>query len=129
MRNYIVEQMSKGVSLEDIHIEVERMFNEEYNKREREQKEAQIEAAFDRAAQAFTDYLNLIGEEGLDVDTVKIALRMAEMSTYGRTKAKECAAVRPMMPRVEVIKAEDNSDADDEVLMKFLSDMGLIRIP
>ena len=57
MRDYIVDQMNKGVSLEDIYIAVEQMFNEEYNKRERE---SVVNVALDRAAAATAEYFNTV---------------------------------------------------------------------
>lgn len=133
MREYIIEQMNKGVSLEDIHIAVEQMFNEEYNKREEiKQKVAQIEAAFDRAAQAMVDYLTLMSGQPVDVDEVKQAMAFAEVKCFHLpaqvTKAKKDAAVAPKEPVVEVIKAETKDEEEaDRALMQFLFDLGLIK--
>ena len=136
MREYIVEQMKQGKSLEEIHMEVEQMFNEEYNKREKEieQKVAQIEAAFDRAAQAMTDYLTLMTGQHADVEEVKQAMAFAEVKCFHApikamaTKAKENAAVAPKEPVVEVIKAKTNDEEADKALMQFLMDMGLVKL-
>lgn len=136
MREYIVEQMKQGKSLEEIHMEVEQMFNEEYNKREKEieQKVAQIEAAFDRAAQAMADYLTLMTGQSADVEEVKQAMAFAEVKCFHApikamaTKAKENAAVAPKEPVVEVIKAKTNDEEADKALMQFLMDMGLVKL-
>lgn len=138
MREYIVEQMKQGKSLEEIHMEVEQMFNEEYNKREKEieQKVAQIEAAFDRAAQAMADYLTLMTGQPADVEEVKQAMAFAEVKCFHapikamatKAKAKEDAAVAPKEPVVEVIKAKTNDEEADKALMQFLMDMGLIKL-
>ena len=134
MREYIVEQMKQGKSLEEIHMEVEQMFNEEYNKREEEikQKLAQIEAAFDRAAQAMADYLTLMTGQPADVEAVKQAMTFAEVKCFHApmkaTKAKKDAAAAPKEPVVEVIKAKTNDEEADRALMQFLMDMGLIKL-
>ena len=127
MRKAIAEMMKQGMTLEDIHMQMEEIFNEEYNKRE-----AQIEAAFDRAAHAFTDYLNLVSDEEVSIEEVKVAMAAAQMATATpapRAKERECAAglTRGVVkPRVEVFCNGVKDEEAEEALQKFLLDMGLI---
>lgn len=147
MREYIVEQMNKGISLEDIHIAVEQMFNDEYNKRE-EQKRKEMEAhltnvALDRAAEATAEYFNTVtGSTEFDAEEFKVMLQdlapksqtiakaRAKMdeSTKAERVADALAAARGVMnPRVEVIHSKVKDEEADRALMQFLFDMGLIK--
>ena len=149
MRDYIVEQMNKGVSLEDIHIAVEQMFNDECNKRE-EQKRKEMEAhlvsvALDRAAEATAEYFNAVtGSTEFDAEEFKVMLQDLEttVQTVAKARAKmdestkvertadALAAARGVMnPRVEVIHNGVEDKEAEEKLVKFLANMGLIRIP
>lgn len=149
MREYIVGQMKQGKSLEEIHMEVEQMFNEEYNKRE-EQKRKEMEAhltgvALDRAAEATAEYFNTVtGSTEFDAEEFKVILQnlvpKSQMVAKARAKMNEStkaertadalAAARGVMnPRVEVIHNGIEDKEAEEKLVKFLADMGLIRIP
>ena len=127
MRKTIAEMMKQGISLEEIHAQVEAIFNEEYKK-----KEAQIEAAFDRAAHAFADYLNLVLDEDMTVEEVKESMRRVPLETAApapRAKERECAAGLTrgvVQPRVEVFYNGVKDEEAEEALQKFLLDMGLI---
>lgn len=122
MKKYIVEQMDKGVSIEDIHIQVEKIFNEEYKKREVEQerakRQAAMNAALDRASAAVVDFMNsYVGEEVITVDECRDALK----ETAIRVKMAvdmENAVTQP---------ADEDVDVDKEKLMDFLVSMGLIQ--
>ena len=147
MREYIVEQMNKGVSLEDIHIAVEQMFNDEYNKRE-EQKRKEMEThlvnvALDRAAAATAEYFNTVtGSTEFDAEEFKVMLqdlapkshmvakaraRMDEPTKAERTAEALGAARGVMNPRVEVIHNGVKDKEAEEKLMQFLMDMGLVK--
>lgn len=122
MREYIVEQMKQGRTLEDIHIAVEKMFNEEYNKRERIERERKIAAAFDRAAKAMTDYLRLVGDPDIEEETVRAAMAMAETVTFDEDEEED------EIPHGAFIKVKpDELDEEDKALFQFLLDMGLIK--
>lgn len=143
MREYIIEQMNKGVSLEDIHIAVEQMFNEEYNKRE-EMKAHLTNVALDRAAKATAEYFNTVtGLTEFDAEEFKVMLQdlvtQAQIITKARVKMDEStkaenvadalAAARGVAnPRVEVTYngVKDEEEAD-RALMQFLFDLGLIK--
>ena len=148
MRDYIVEQMNKGVSLEDIHIAVEQMFNDEYNKRE-EQKRKEMEiylvgVALDRAAEATAEYFNAVtGSTEFHAEEFKEMLqdlapkshmvakaraRMNEPTKAARTADALAAARGVMNPRVEVIHNGVEDKEAEEKLIKFLTDAGLIPV-
>ena len=142
MRDYIVEQMNKGVSLEEIHIAVEKMFNDEYNKREEKRKYEIEHAALERAAKATADYFNTVTESTeFDVEEFKEMLLdlvpKSHVVAYARSKMDEAtkaerktealSAARGIMnPRVEVIHNGVEDKEAEEKLIKFLTDMGLI---
>lgn len=118
MKKYIVEQMDKGVSIEDIHIQVEKIFNEEYKKREVEQERAKryaaMNAALDRASIAVVDFMNsYVGEEVITQSECKSAL-------------KETAIKVKMAIDMENAVTQP-ADEDEEKLMDFLVNMGLIQ--
>lgn len=120
MKKYITEQMNKGVSLEDIHIQVEKMFNEEYKKREAEQavakakRHAEMNAVLDRASSAVVDFMNsYVGEEVITVKECRSAL-------------KETAIKVKMAVDMENAVTQP-ADKDEEKLMDFLVSMGLIQ--
>lgn len=126
MRKTIAEMMKQGMSLEDIHAQVEEIFREEHNK-----KEAQIEAAFDRAAHALTDYVNLVSDEEMSVEEMKVAMSYWQMQAAPapETRAKESAArlTRGVTePHVEVFCNAVRNEEAEKALQKFLLDMGLI---
>lgn len=119
MKKYIAEQMSKGVSLEDIHIQVEQMFNEEYKKREEEQERAkrfaEVNAALDRASAAVVDFMNsYVGEEVITVEECRSALRDTAMKVKFMVDM-ENAVIQP-------------ADEDEEKLKEFLVSLGLIKL-
>ena len=118
MRKYIVEQMKQGKSLEDLHIEVEKMFNEEYNKREQEQKVREIAAVRERAVHAVMDYITAVGGEANHVD-VTIALDELAAGFVDDEEEDEV-----------MVKAYRNGKETDvdEALMNFLVDMGLVKV-
>lgn len=121
MKKYIAEQMNKGVSLEEIHIEVEKMFNEEYKKREAEQEKtkrfAEVNAALDRASVAVVDFINgYVGEEVMTVEECKDTL-------------KDTAVKIKMMNKcAEKITIKVDNDEDEQKLVDFLASMGLIQL-
>lgn len=130
MREYIIEQMNKGVSLEDIHIAVEQMFNEEYNKR-KEMKAHLTNVALDRAAEATAEYFNTVtGLTEFGAEEFKVMLQdlatQAQIITKARVKMDEStkAARGVANPRVEVTYDEEEAD---RALMQFLFDLGLIK--
>lgn len=138
MREYIIEQMNKGVSLEDIHIAVEQMFNEEYNKR-KEMKAHLTNVALDRAAEATAEYFNTVtGLTEFGAEEFKVMLQdlatQAQIITKAKvkmdesTKAERVAARGVANPRVEVTYngVKDEEEAD-RALMQFLFDLGLIK--
>lgn len=119
MRNHIIELMDKGMTLEQVHIEVEKMFNEEYKKREidqeRARRRAEMLAALDRASVAVVDFMNgYVGEEVITVDECKDAL-------------KETAFKVRMAMNMEKA-APQSVNEDEQKLMDFLAGMGLIQI-
>ena len=118
MREYIVEQMKQGRTLEDIHIAVERMFNEEYNKREREQKVKEVVAVRDRAVHAVMDYITAIGGKSNHVD---VTIALDDLATEFVDEEEEDEVV---------VKAYRNGKETevDEALMNFLVDMGLVKV-
>ena len=116
MRKYIAEQMNKGTSLEDIHIQVEKMFNEEYKSREEKQLRLQQAAKLDRATLAVVDYLNsYIGEEVLTVENCKDALRSTAEKIKFMKKISDSFVI------------ESDEDEDAERLANFLVNLGLIK--
>lgn len=122
MKKYIAEQMNKGVSLEDIHIQVEKMFNEEYKKREAEQERAKrhaaMNAALDRASSAVVDFMNsYVGEEVITPGECKSALKETAIKVK-MAMDMEKAVTQP---------ADEDIDVDEQKLMDFLVSMGLIQ--
>lgn len=141
MRDYIVEQMNKGVSLEDIHIAVEQMFNDEYNRREK-MKADLVNIALDRAAEATAEYFNAV-TDSTEFDAKEFKEMLQDLATKAQTVAKArakmdestkaertayaLAAARDIMnPRVEVTHNGVEDKEAEEKLVKFLADMGLI---
>ena len=116
MREYIVEQMKQGRTLEDIHIAVERMFNEEYNKREREQKLKETVAVRERAVHAVMDYITALGGKA---DHIGVTIALDELAAGFVDEEDEV-----------VVKAYKNGKETDvdEALMNFLVDMGLVKV-
>ena len=123
MKKYIAEQMNKGVSLEDIHIQVEKMFNEEYKKRETEQEKAKrhaaMNAALDRASTAIVDFMNsYIGEEVITVEGCRDALKETAVKVK-MAMDMEKAVTQP---------ADEDIDIDEQKLVDFLASLGLIQL-
>ena len=121
MKKYIAEQMNKGVSLEDIHIQVEEMFNEEYKKREAEQEKAkrfaEVNAALDRASTAIVDFMNgYVGEEVLTVEECRDALKDTAIK------------IKMMNKCAEKITVKVDNDEDEQKLVDFLASLGLIQM-
>ena len=120
MRKHIIALMNEGIPLEEIHVEVEKIFNEEYKKREAEQERAkrqsEMNAALDRASSAVVDFINgYVGEEVLTVKECRSALRDTAVKVKMMTK---CA---------EKITVKVDEDEDEEKLVDFLVSMGLIQ--
>ena len=123
MRKTIAGLMAQGMSLEDIHMQMEEIFNEEYKKREQEQKAIEIAAARDRAAHAFVDYINLVlGDvlpEPADAETAAVMLDETTAATRMRL---EIMAAFDVPEKVEIKKVD--ADSDDEAIRKFLMGLG-----
>ena len=123
MRDFIVEQMNKGVSLEDLHIEVERMFNEEYKKREAEKLELKKReaagVALKRAAQATADYFNLmLDREEYTAREFEFMLHdLAGMVIDADRMGMKAVARTKEAPTIRLTKAEDK---DMEAIQEFL---------
>lgn len=116
MKKYIAEQMNKGVSLEDIHIQVEKMFNEEYKAREEKQLKLQQTAKLDRATLAVADYINsCIGEEVITISDCKDALR---------STVEKIGYIKHVADNFII---ESDEDEDAERLANFLVNLGLIK--
>ena len=123
MRKHIIALMNEGIPLEEIHVEVEKIFNEEYKKREAEQEKAKrfaaVNAALDRASTAIVDFMNnYVGEEVITVEECKEALK----ETAIRVKMAvdmEKAVTQP---------ADENIDVDEQKLVDFLASLGLIQL-
>lgn len=118
MKEHIVALMNEGISLAQIQSEVEKMFNEEYKKREEEQEKAKrfaaVNAALDRASAAVVDFMNsYVGEEVITQSECKSAL-------------KETAIKVKMAIDMENAVTQP-ADEDEEKLMDFLVNMGLIQ--
>ena len=125
MRKYVIEQMNKGVSLEDIHIAVEKLFNEEYNKREQEQKEKKIAAVRERAVHAVMDYINAVWEDLLDCEVT-----FTDVSIMVDDIAAEYAPIEEEDEEEDVIirayrNGKEDPDAEN-ALREFLCNMGLL---
>ena len=121
MKKYIAEQMNKGVSLEDIHIQVEKMFNEEYKKREAEQERAKryaaMNAALDRASAAVVDFMNsYVGEEVITQAECKSALKETAIK------------VKMAMDMEKAVTQPADEDEDEQRLVDFLANLGLIQL-
>ena len=122
MKKHIVALMNEGISLDQIQSEVEKIFNEEYKKREEEQEKAkrfaEVNAALDRASAAVVDFINgYVGEEVMTVEECKDTLKDTAVKIK-MTMAMEKAVTQP---------AEDKIDLDEQKLMDFLVSMGLIQ--
>lgn len=122
MRKHIIALMNEGIPLEEIHIEVEKIFNEEYKKREAEQERAKrhaaVNTALDRASAAVVDFMNsYVGEEVITVKECRSALR--------DTAVKVKMAVD--MENAVTQPANEDIDVDEQKLVDFLVDMGLIQ--
>ena len=122
MRKHIIALMNEGIPLEEIHIEVEKIFNEEYKKREAEQERAKryaaMNAALDRASAAVADFMNgYVGEEVLAVDECRDALKETAVKVK-MAMDMENAVTQP---------ADENIDVDEQKLVDFLVSMGLIQ--
>lgn len=113
MRKTIAAMMAQGMSLEDIHNQMEEIFNEEYKKREQEQKEKEIAAARERAIAAMTDYIIAVwdGEPAYPVIYADVAI---ELDNFAAKFGKDNFTIA-------------NSEEADRALMQFLFDMGLIQ--
>ena len=133
MRKYIVDQMNKGVSLEDLHIAVEKMFNEEYNKREAEkletQKRAAQGAALKRAAQATADYFNLMLDreeytarefEFMLHDLAGAVIDADRMGMKAIANATERARARVRAQETPIFQVTRAEDKDMEAIQEFL---------
>ena len=123
MRDFIVEQMNKGISLEDLHIAVERMFNEEYKKREAEKLELQKReaagVALKRAAQATADYFNLmLDREEYTAKEFEFMLHdLAGMVINADRMGMKAVARTKEAPTIRWTRAEDK---DMEAIQEFL---------
>lgn len=120
MRKTIAGLMAQGMSLEDIHKQMEEILNEEYKKREQEQKALEIAAARDRAAHALVDYLSLTMGDYLDEIDIEDAAHLLEEIVAGTRMKLDimeafCAPIKEFSAG-----AED----EDEVLRKFLQSLG-----
>lgn len=123
MRKTIAGLMAQGMSLEEIHKQMEQILNEEYQKREQEQKELEIAAMRDRAARAFVDYVTLAAGDILD-DTMSIeevGVMLDEAIAAARMKLDIMEAFGAP-ERVEIKKVD--ADSDDEAIRKFLMGLG-----
>lgn len=119
MRKHIIALMNEGIPLEEIHIEVEKIFNEEYKKREAEQERAKrhaaMNAALDRASVAVVDFMNsYVGEEVITPGECKSAL-------------KETAIKIKMAMDMEKAVTQP-ADEDEQKLVDFLANLGLIQL-
>jgi uncharacterized protein YutE (UPF0331/DUF86 family) len=124
MKKFIVEQMNKGMSLEEIHAAVEQMFNEEREKKEEEKRQKmQAEArrvALETAAQATTDYFNLILKR--DAYKVEDFKEMLEMLTKDIEKVESAFGLKQgNATQTKVVR-----NGDEEALAKFLKEIGVL---
>ena len=121
MRKTIATMMAQGMSLEDIHKQIEEIFNEEYKKREQEQKEMEIAAARDRAAHALVDYLSLAMDEYLEnkLDVEEASAILEEVVAGSRMELD-------IMKTFGTLTKKSNAGKknEDEVLRKFLQSLG-----
>jgi hypothetical protein len=121
MKKHIVTLMNEGISLDQIQSEVEKIFNEEYKKREEEQEKAkrfaEVNAALDRASAAVVDFINgYVGEEVMTVEECKDTL-------------KDTAVKIKMMNKcAEKITVKVDNDEDEQKLVDFLASLGLIQL-
>ena len=119
MKKHIVTLMNEGISLDQIQSEVEKIFNEEYKKREEEQEKAkrfaEVNAALDRASAAVVDFINsYVGEEVMTVEECKDTLKDTAVKIKMINK---CA---------EKITVKVDNDEDEQKLVDFLTSLGLI---
>lgn len=122
MKKYIAEQMNKGVPLKDIYLEVEKMFNEEYKKREAEQERAKryaaMNAALDGASSAVVYFMNsYVGEEVITIEECRDALKETAIRIKMAVDMKN-AVTQP---------ADEDIDIDEQKLVDFLASIGLIQ--
>ena len=121
MRKTIAAMMAHGMSLEDIHKQIEEVLNEEYKKHEQEQKEMEIAAARDRAAHALVDYLSLTMGDYLEnkIDIEEASDMLEEIVAEARMKLD-------IMKTFGTLTKKSNAGEknEDEVLRKFLQSLG-----
>lgn len=124
MRKTIAAMMAQGMSLEDIHMQMEQILNEEYNKREQEQKELEIAAARDRVSHAFIDYLAVAAKDLVDLEsiTVEEVGQMLDESIDAIRMKLDIMEAFGAPERVEIKKVD--ADSDDEAIRKFLMGLG-----
>ena len=121
MRKHIIALMNEGIPLEEIHVEVEKIFNEEYKKREAEQERikrfAAVNAALDRASTAIVDFMNnYVGEEVITVEECREALK------------ETAIRVKMAVDMEKAVTQPADDDVDEQKLMDFLTSMGLIKL-
>lgn len=128
MRKTIAGLMAQGLSLEDIHMQMEEIFNEEYKKREQEQKALEIAAMRDRAACALVDYMNAVLGDILDepIKTEGAAELLDEAIEAARMKLDLMQAFGAEIRKMPAPMRAINKD-DDLALNDFLYDLGLIQ--
>ena len=122
MKEHIIALMNEGITLDQIQSEVEKMFNEEYKKREAEQERAKrhaaMNAALDRASTAVVDFMNgYVGEEVITVDECRDALKETAIRVKFMVDM-ENAVTQPV---------DEDEDEDEEKLKEFLVSLGLAR--
>lgn len=125
MRKTIAGLMAQGMSLEDIHMQMEEIFNEEYKKREQEQKALEIAAMRDRAACALVDYMNAVLGDILDepIETEGAAELLDEAIEATRMKLDIMRAFGAEIRKMPApMRASDMSVKydDDKILSNFL---------
>lgn len=124
MKKHIIALMNEGITLDQIQSEVEKIFNEEYKKREAEQERAKryaaMNAALNRASAAVVDFINgYVGEEVLTVKECRSALR----DTAVKVKMENTVT----QPADEDEDIDIDVDVDEQKLVDFLISMGLIQ--
>ena len=116
MRKHIIALMNEGISLDQIQSEVEKMFNEEYKKREAEQEKAKrdaaLDAALDRMSQGAADYFNLLaGIETVTAKDCKDIFKEAENEFLSKGK--------PVVKQTKSL-----TKTDEEAIDQFLKSIG-----
>ena len=128
MRKTIAGLMAQGMSLEDIHMQMEEIFNEEYKKREQEQKALEIAAARDRVACAFIDYLAVAAVDLIDLDSItveEVGQMLDESIDAIRMKLDIMEAFgAPEKVEIKRVDADDVDSDSDEAIRKFLMGLG-----